>query len=884
MTKFYFNSIVRSTLFITITICAIGFSIFVRWGSLHSVLPSLPVTYMLFDQIIGPFLVFIVVLSIIYTGELIWKEINLRFSNILDSIPISDKAMVLSKFSALLLVELLLLFILTLIGIAIQTLSGFYNFQVIVYLKILILNVFPALFFITILAFFIQSLVNNKFIGYLLILLLFLQRIFSSDLGMNHILLKYGQSIKESYSGMNGLKGFVFPSLLVNFYWLMLGMVFLVICILAIKRGSEYALKSRYINFKLAWKSGKEKYLIFIALALFIISGIGIYYNTNKLNTFHTKKQDRIFRTKYEKEFSKYKDYPQPSIYDVFLKVDIYPDKYAFEVEGTYLLSNNSEEKIDTIHLRLKPNIQFKKVEFNVESQLISEASEYGYCIYYLKNAINPGDTLRLDFEIEYQEKGFSNDGRDKIIITNGTYFTNELLPYFGYDESFILTKESSRKKAGLDEYIVESSKLDDSSAYVNNAINRNAGKIKYEAIVSTNTDQIALTTGKLQKEWIENGRRYFHYKMNNEQWNSYPFLSARYEVLRDKYENINIAVFYHKEHDYNIDKMVEAVKKTLEYCDLNIYPYRYEEIRIAEFPRYYDYTKSFEGIIPLSESSGFILKVDKRNDLDIPFYRAANNMALQWWEQMISPADVQGKLMLTESLAGYSSLMVMDKEYGSEKIKKFLKFEQSRYKSKRSDYEKKEVPLYLAYENSYISSNKGTIVLYSLQDYIGEKNLNRALSNYLQECLNKVNTYPTSIDLIEHIRKVTPDTMNYLIDDLFKSVIFFNNRIDSSFYRKQANGKYDVKIYVTSKKYSYDSTGMEKEVIPSDWIDLGIYSKSFEGKDSLIYLDKKHIQSDQSEFNLRLDILPLKVGIDPYYKLIDKELEDNITNIKNRN
>ena len=48
-----------------------------------------------------------------------------------------------------------------------------------------------------------------------------------------------------------------------------------------------------------------------------------------------------------------------------------------------------------------------------------------------------------------------------------------------------------------------------------------------YEAIVSTSHDQIAVTPGYLEREWEQNGRRYFHYKMDEPIW---PFVSFLYQ------------------------------------------------------------------------------------------------------------------------------------------------------------------------------------------------------------------------------------------------------------------------------------------------------------------------------------------------------------------
>jgi ABC-2 type transport system permease protein len=63
-----------------------------------------------------------------------------------------------------------------------------------------------------------------------------------------------------------------------------------------------------------------------------------------------------------------------------------------------------------------------------------------------------------------------------------------------------------------------------------------------------------------------------------------YAYNSAKYEVKRDKWKNINIEIYYHKGHEYNLERMISGVKKSLEYYTSNFSPY--SNVRIMEYPR----------------------------------------------------------------------------------------------------------------------------------------------------------------------------------------------------------------------------------------------------------------------------------------------------------
>src|SRR5581483_10091889 len=204
---------------------------------------------------------------------------------------------------------------------------------------------------------------------------------------------------------------------------------------------------------------------------------------------------------------------------------------------------------------------------------------------------------------------------------------------------------------------------------------------------------------GYLIKEYEKDGRRYFHYKMDCPILNFYSFLSARYAVKRDKYKNVNIEVFYHPGHEYNLDRMISSVKKSLQYYEKSFSPYQHRQVRILEFPRYASFAQSFPNTIPYSESIGFIAKVDDSDPLsiDYPYYITAHEVGHQWWAHQVIGADVQGATLMSETMAEYSAMMVMEHRYGKEAMQKFLKYNLNRYLIGRTQESKKELPIMLA-------------------------------------------------------------------------------------------------------------------------------------------------------------------------------------------
>src|SRR5690606_34423307 len=151
-----------------------------------------------------------------------------------------------------------------------------------------------------------------------------------------------------------------------------------------------------------------------------------------------------------------------------------------------------------------------------------------------------------------------------------------------------------------------------DTLARMTQYVDTDADWVTFEATVSTSPDQLAVAPGSLMKEWEENGRKYFHYKLFKPVLNFYSFISARYEVEKDSWTSpeggqVDVEIYYHPGHEYNVPRMLNSIKNSLTYYSKNFSPYPHQQARIIEFPRYASFAQAFPGTMPYSESIGFI-------------------------------------------------------------------------------------------------------------------------------------------------------------------------------------------------------------------------------------------------------------------------------------
>src|SRR6202000_279476 len=281
------------------------------------------------------------------------------------------------------------------------------------------------------------------------------------------------------------------------------------------------------------------------------------------------------------------------------------------------------------------------------------------------------------------------------------------------------------------------------------------------------------------------------------------------------------------KKHPYNVDRMDAAVKKALAYYTQNFGPYYQQECRIIEFPRYEGFAQAFPGTMPYSESIGFINDLRDTSTLDLVTYVVSHEMGHQWWAHQVIGPNMQGSESFSEGLAQYSALMVMKKEYGREKMSRFLKYELDTYLRGRAQEKEYENPLMRTEGQGYIHYSKASLIYYYMQEMLGEQKFDSILHNIVAKYAYTNPPFPTAFNIVDELKAGTPDSLSYLITDMFEHITLFNNRVDKATATETPDHKYKVQVKVLCEKVRCDSIGNETIVPMNDYVDIGLFDRN---------------------------------------------------------
>lgn len=823
--------------------------------------------------------IIILLLIIYYASELIWREREAGLSEIADAAPVPEWVLLLGKFLGLSLILVVWSALLAAAGVLAQTSMNYNDFQFGLYLKILFGLQLPEYLLFACLAFALHILVNQKHLGYLASLIAYGFIAFASLLGIEHHLLVYSSAPNWSYSDMRGFGSSLESWLWFKLYWAAWGLLLAVTARLFWVRSRESSFKSRFQLARSRFSGPTAG--IGVAALLFIMSAGGfIFYNTNILNEYQTASEMMERRAEYERRYGQYENIPQPRLTAANLQVEIYPDKGAADIRGTYRLVNSSAATIDSLHLATVPEVETGEISFDRPATLTLANEEFNHRIYTFNEPLQPGDSMNLNFDVHYKSQGFRNSGADLSVAANGSYFKNlDWLPAIGYQLNRELNNAGDRREYGLAPRPAFPT-LDDVEA---RGLQANGDRINFEAVVGTDEHQTAVVPGTLRGTWTEGGRRYFRYSTDAPIENEYSFFSAEYAVHESRWNDVAIQIYHHPAHAANVGRMAESVRASLDYYTKQFGPYPYSYVRFIERPGQGVGMHSDSTTIDYSEGSS---RFNPGNDLrgfDFVSAVVAHEIAHQWWGgSQLTPAYVEGAPLLSESLAWYSVMGVMEKAYGHDQQQRFLGFMRETYETPRS---RAADPLLRA-SGWFLAYRKGPLALYALNQYIGEEQVTLALRRLLEKHGSGEPPLPTSLDLYREFQAVTPDSHQYLLRDLFETNTFWELKTERATAEQIKADIWQVTLDVEARKVVVDEKGIETEVPMNDWVEVGAFAPAEKG-DKLgkpLYVQKHRIRSGKQTITVTVPLQPARAGIDPNHLLIDLKMNNNIEKVQIEN
>ena len=870
-TRFEMKLVFKSPAFILLMVWAMGTCLFALITQRDpDGRPSWPVTVSLIPELEELFALVPMIIVVIYAGELVWRDRDRRVHELIDAAPYPNWAAIVPKMAAVTLVLVSIFLTGVAASAGIQLSLGYTDLELGKYLLWFVLpkSVDMALF--AALAVFVQAISPHKVIGWG-VMLVYVAMEFSG-LGPEHNLLAFGGTPPVPQSDMNGPGAFLEGPWVFRLYWGAFALLLLVAAHLVWPRGTETRLMPR-LRLAARRLPGAPGRIALAALLTFAATGAYAWWNTDRLNGCRSADEQEAALAEYERRFLRHERLPQPEIVDVKLDVALYPAERRAVTKGRYRLSNLTSQPIRDVHVRVRdPELALARATL-AGGRLVSDDPGHGYRIYRLDAPMRPGEERVLTFETRRHHRGFRNGMPATGLVENGSMLhERDLMPAIGMDREGLLVDAAERIRHGLPAAPPPSP--EGASAARPSAT--------ADIIVSTAADQVPIAPGRKVADLVRGGRRIARFVSDRPIVLFFAVQSARYAERHRLHGGIDLGVYYHPGHAWNVERMLDALAASLDYYQAQFGPYQFGQARIAEFPGYMNFAKGSPNTIPWSETLGFIADYRDPATFDYVTLNTAHEMAHQYWGNQLTPAGGAGAGLLTETLAQYSALMVYRRRYGEERIPELLRDQRDSYLANRGDETEDELPLVRAAGQRHIIYNKGVLAMNLLRARLGEAAVNRALRTMLARYRFRRSPAPRPSDLTATFRaEARTPWQQALITDLFERITLYDLGVEAPTAVRRPDRRWDVTVAVVGRKLYADGRGNERAAPLAEPIEIGLFTADPGGgvldPRSIVTIQLRPIRTGRQVLRFVTDRRPTHVGVDPYALYIERNLRDNI-------
>lgn len=676
-----------------------------------------------------------------FINDLYWRSYSSGFTLIEKSTYFSKNKLT----GHLISISVLLFFftgILIIEGLIFQFSYNYFHINLNAYLGTFLFNTFPLILFSAFIL-LINDNIKNRFIALgISVLGLFLLSGPISKKIISYPLLRIFSDYKGAYSDFSGYE--IYSTVFAERLLFGLGLISLLWLINEFFKTRKLKLQNSFL----------------VILLLFI----GLFNGNNFMKGYLPKNEneDLLQAINYEKQFRKYENLPQPAISHIFTKIDLFPSENSYEISARYTLNNQTNQPINKILINFNSGLKIQSAIFKTSSEtqkIIQNIAEI-----QLKKPLQPNEKAYLDFKISYQ--WFAVNGHDSFnaIVENGSFMRiSRYYPTIGYEKNREIEDDKKRSEFKLGKKI-ELKKLEAPEVSEKDFIN-------LDMIVSTEKEQTAIGTGDLLENYSRGERNFFHYRVKNIPFR-FAVSSAKYLQKNVQYKGITINIFYDKKHFENVDHLIKNAKITLDYCVQNFGKYPFKTINFTEVS---SYTKGFAATaypsaIFMTEDMIFHSNILADKKQDVINELAGHELSHLWWgNSQINPDEREGSVMITETLAMYTEMMLYKKMHGQGKMMERIGVHQQIYDNEKGLSVNQS--LYkVTGDQPHIAYSKGAVVMVKLSELIGEDKVNLALRNFLKN--NQYPKKPTSLDLLKEFYKVCEnEATKQEINRLFKVI-----------------------------------------------------------------------------------------------------------------
>ena len=452
-------------------------------------------------------------------------------------------------------------------------------------------------------------------------------------------------------------------------------------------------------------------------------------------------------RNYWRRNVATWTDFRMPSVSHVELDVDLEPSARTASVSGAYTFVNHRDHAYPELPITAG---LWAPIEWTLDGEPYEPDDRSGLFVFTPEEPLAPGDSLTVGFRYDLAHPrglGTRVGGRGQFILDSGvvlTAFAPTFAPVPGYLPGLGVDEDNRYDQREYpDDFFVGETEP---------ALGWGGTPMTTRIRITAPEEYTANSVGRLVSEEVRDGRRTVVWE-SDQPVRLFNIVAGRYAVE----EGRGTAIYYHPEHDYNVEEMSAALDAAREHYSVWFHPFPWERLKLSEFPAYAGYAQGFPTNITFSEGIGFLTRSDPRSHA--AFAIVAHEAAHQWWGNILTPGRGPGGNMLSEGMSHYATILLHEEVHGERYRIEFARRIEESYGDNR--FVNSERPLVKTdgsrRGDGTVTYDKGGWVMWMLQQEMGRENLLAGLRAFI-DAYRSSSDFPVIQDMLAVLREFAPD------------------------------------------------------------------------------------------------------------------------------
>lgn len=591
----------------------------------------------------------------------------------------------------------------------------------------------------------------------------------------------------------------------------------------------------RWFSLAFAKKRMSWSALVTLIILLCLASGSGYWLHERAQSAVAISNPDQ---TEYRDRYEPYTHLPQPTIQHLDLNLDFYPGESRFQAQGAYRLRNEEDAALDTIVVQMGYD-EITEFHLSVPADTVKYDPDFRVLILRLEDPLPSGKEITALFYIQNRPNRIFD--RYLQVTSPISFLGQDILPRFT-----LLAKADT---------------LNPDQHYQGG----DAGRITWSIRLSSEPDQSLLAPGKLTEEEVTPDRSYARFRSDQPGKLSLGFFSGRF---RKSVADDSLEVWYHPRHEAMVPALHAAQRTGLEFLSTLFGPYGYAKNQVVAFPRALGtHATAYGQVLPLSEVRWW---ADTAADhFFLPGYMVMHELAHHWWGQQLLPARGPGATFLTESMAEYLSLRMLEKAYGEEALEYFLLLQRDRYL--RGHRQAREEPplIQVRAGQQYLAYAKGALTLRALAAYLGQDSLDQVMHRFMIEHCYGEAPYPTAEDWMNELLLITPDSLVPIVEERLERVLLHQATLHDVQIRSERKGISTLDMHLSFTKHDENDPNNRGA---AEWLEI----EALDEAGNPIARHRWWLSPGQHRIEWEVPDATVRIVLDPNLLLLEKDRSDN--------